>query len=194
MESSLEEVVCLGNNMHFYEASAEGTKGNLMGQWLKRLVEQNTASLQVTLWIIGLTLEKGCCVLLIKQMPGALRLRWKRENERERKGFELHFIFYIVFSVSFNSVTNSSSCLMWGYVVFFQVQCFPDTSWLNFRYSENETVLLLFNTEYETATSTCSLLLLSTKQTQSYNSVNLTQHGGVTKHNIPNILPWTLLP
>lgn len=35
-------------------------------------------------------------------------------------------------------VTNSSSCLMWGYVVFFQVQCFSDTSWLNFRYSENE--------------------------------------------------------
>ena len=49
MESSLEEVVCLGNNMHFYQASAEGTKGKLMGQWLKRLVEQNTASLQVTL-------------------------------------------------------------------------------------------------------------------------------------------------
>lgn len=141
--------------------------------------------------LLGLqTWEKGCFVLLIKQMPGALRSGWKRENERERKGFELHFIFYTVFTVSFNSVTNSSSCLMWGYVVFFQVQCFPDTSWLNFRYSENETVLLLFNTKSETATSTCSLLLLSTKQTQSYNSVNLTQHGGITKHNFP----WALLP
>ena len=97
-------------------------------------------------------------------------------------------------NVSFNSVTNSSSCPMWGYVVFFQVQCFPDTSWLNFRYSENETVLLLFNTENETAKSICSLLLLSTKQTQSYNSVKPTQHGGITRHNIPNILPWVLLP
>ena len=83
---------------------------------------------------------------------------------------------------------------MGEYVTFFQVQCFPDTSWLNFRDVENETVLLLFNLENETTTSICSFLLLSTMQTQSCNSVKFSQHRGVIKHNIPNILPRVLLP